>query len=483
MKKLSFLLALVLCLASLASCDQTEEPAPAPAPSGDVNGGNQDVPSDTPTVQATLESIAVIGTYQTVYSQGDTLDLTGMKLKLTYSDQSTKEIAVVSSMVSADMSKIGPQVVTVTYEGKTATFNITVNPKLEEAVLTGIEVKGNYKTEYELDADLDLTGMKLKLVYSDQASNKEIDVTEAMISNFDTSVSGQHDVLVTYGGLTTTFKIFVKEKEIIKVDPTIEFGIEAGTQLFMGQDSAPTFVVSPEGLSYSYYYEKDELIMGNDFDSLTEPGYYALVVNVTGNSEYNDYKAWVVFQLIGDRIDPQVVISIESGSTLYIGRHSAPTVTVAPEGLEYEIFYTKDDGATNLGSQFPTTPGIYAVNVKVTGNIEYNDYATFAWFILEEAPVTPGVVMIDVVFTEVDGGYIFEGFVDAEGNVVEVEPSLYTVSYVQDDVELGDQLPTEPGGYALVVELSSEANYEFITLSNPNLTKKVWRGFQVVVEE
>ena len=213
MKKISFLLALVLCLFGLASCDQTEEPAPAPAPSGDVNGGNQDVPSDTPTVQATLESIAVIGTYETVYSQGDTLDLTGMKLKLTYSDQSTKEIAVVSSMVSADMSKVGPQVVTVTYEGKTATFNITVNPKIDEVVLSKIEVKGNYKTEYVEGDLLDLTGMKLKLTYSDQTS-EEIDVTSQMLSAYDLSTEGVKTITVTYEGKTTTFNVIVEAKPV-----------------------------------------------------------------------------------------------------------------------------------------------------------------------------------------------------------------------------------------------------------------------------
>ena len=37
-------------------------------------------------------------------------------------------------------------------------------------------------------------------------------------------------------------------------------------------------------------------------------------------------------------------------------------VTVS-SGADYEVYYTKDDGETNLGTTAPTEPGVYAINV------------------------------------------------------------------------------------------------------------------------
>ena len=75
----------------------------------------------------TLESIAVTAPTKTEYTVGEELDLAGMKVTAKYSDGSTEDIAVTDCEVSGyDKTKTGEQTVTVTYEGKTNTFKVTV---------------------------------------------------------------------------------------------------------------------------------------------------------------------------------------------------------------------------------------------------------------------------------------------------------------------------------------------------------------------
>lgn len=460
MKKISFLLLVLVSFLSLVSCAKLEGRTPTEEPQ---------------TEPAVVESIKLKGDFKTEYVLAEELDLTSMSLEVKYSDGSTKNIAVTSAMLSSvDMNSVGPKEVTVTYEGITTKFNIVVNPKITDVVLESIEVKGNYKAEYEYGQPLDLTGMKLILHYSDNSSN-EIAVTLDMLSAVDMNESGRHTITVTYKDKTTTFNIRVAEEQIVKVDPVVEFSIEGGTQLVMGVDSAPTFTVTPD-LTYTYHYESNGDVMGHDFAALTNAGYYSLVVNVEGDKYYNDLDVWVVFELVGNKLDPEIIFSIESGDHLFIGRDSEPTVIVNPSDLEYEIFYTKDEGATVLGQEFPTEPGIYAINVKVKGNSEYNSLQVFRWFELEKSTAT----MIDAVFSKVDGGYIFSGFVDSDDNQVELDSSLYEVYYEKDEQFYSNELPTEVGEYVIVVTLSDNANYEFITLSHPVVYKKVWRFFEVV---
>ena len=74
-----------------------------------------------------LESITVTAPTKTEYTVGDELELAGMKVTAKYSDGSTEDIVVTDCEISGyDKTKTGEQTVTVTYEGKTNTFKVTV---------------------------------------------------------------------------------------------------------------------------------------------------------------------------------------------------------------------------------------------------------------------------------------------------------------------------------------------------------------------
>lgn len=98
--------------------------------------------------------------------------------------------------------------VTVTYEGQTAQFEVTINEK-KAPVLTGISLTAPEKSEYQVGDKLDLTGMKVIAVYDD---GSEINVTDqAEVTGFDSSKAGDVVVSVSYGGFTENFTVSVAE--------------------------------------------------------------------------------------------------------------------------------------------------------------------------------------------------------------------------------------------------------------------------------
>ena len=94
--------------------------------------------------QVTLVSIAVTAPTKVAYTTADTaLDLTGMVVTAHYSDQSTQVITSGYTVSTVDFSTAGEKTVTVTYEGKTDSFRITVaNQKFTvKFVVDGTEVQ------------------------------------------------------------------------------------------------------------------------------------------------------------------------------------------------------------------------------------------------------------------------------------------------------------------------------------------------------
>ena len=65
---------------------------------------------------------------KTTYSVNDELDVTGAVITATYTDTTTEDVNVTSAMCSGfDSSTAGEKTVTVTYEGKTTSFTVTVS--------------------------------------------------------------------------------------------------------------------------------------------------------------------------------------------------------------------------------------------------------------------------------------------------------------------------------------------------------------------
>ncbi|MCM1284955.1 MAG: bacterial Ig-like domain-containing protein [Acetobacter sp.] len=154
----------------------------------------------------------------TEYSVGENFTSAGLALMLEYSDGSTEIISNGFELSLPDMSAAGEKTVTVLYEGKTASFNITVNDSVKILISISINSKPQ-KLIYEMGEELDKSGLTLKLLYNDGTT--EVITDGFTVSLPDMSSEGTKTVTVSYGGKSATFKITVNVSKPIEDLPVI----------------------------------------------------------------------------------------------------------------------------------------------------------------------------------------------------------------------------------------------------------------------
>ena len=163
---------------------------------------------------ATLSSISIrTNPSKTTYTVGESFNSSGLSLTAKYSDGSTKTITSGFTCSKPDMSTAGTKTVTVTYQGKTASFNITVKAKAPAVTVSSIEIRTTpSKLAYTVGESFNSSGLTLNVYYSDGTSKS---VTSGFTcSSPDMSTAGTKTVTVTYKGKTASFNITVKAKPV-----------------------------------------------------------------------------------------------------------------------------------------------------------------------------------------------------------------------------------------------------------------------------
>ena len=158
---------------------------------------------------------------KTKYTQNyEELNLTGGSITLKYDDNTTEELAMTDNNVTVtgfNNTTLGSKTLTVTYQGKTATFTVNI----VEKTLTGIEIKElPSKTEYIQNyGELNLAGGSITLKYDDNTT-EEIAMThnDVKVTGFDNSTVGEIQLTVTYQGKTATFSVKIIEKGLTGIE-------------------------------------------------------------------------------------------------------------------------------------------------------------------------------------------------------------------------------------------------------------------------
>ena len=135
------------------------------------------------------------------YDVNDKFDVTGMSVKAVYTDGGVAKFAVKDRMVDYDFTSAGEKNVTVTYNGKTATQNVTVT--VPPVTVTSIAVKEGVTLslkQYSLNVVLS-AGAKIVVTYSDNTT-QEKDLTLDMIGGYTNQTVGSGTATVTYGDAT-----------------------------------------------------------------------------------------------------------------------------------------------------------------------------------------------------------------------------------------------------------------------------------------
>ena len=207
---------------SLTSCTQTS--------SSVGTGGGE--------TQKVLESIAVTkAPTKIVYLEGEEFDKSGMEITATYSDDSTEKVNNYRVKVDPDGPlSVDDTSVTLTYEDKSTTCNITVNA----IVCTKLEITNDpISTAFARGGVYDFTGLEVTATLENQKEPKVLSADEYTLSvdgktikDGDTvELEGKEDpytVTVSYKQQTTTFNITVingykiEGENILFTEPTAE---------------------------------------------------------------------------------------------------------------------------------------------------------------------------------------------------------------------------------------------------------------------
>ena len=179
------------------------------------------------------------------YYQGDALDSTGLTLTATYNNGKTETVTTGFTCSALDSSSAGQKTITVTYQGLTTTFSVTVIAV--NLVSVSVKTMPN-KTSYFTGEAFDQTGLTLTATYNN--GNTETISSGIECTGFSSATAGQKTVTASYGGKSTTFTVEVK-------------------------------AIVPTGITVKTAPNKTEYFVGDSYDGT------GLVVNVTYNNGTN----------------------------------------------------------------------------------------------------------------------------------------------------------------------------------------------------
>jgi hypothetical protein len=149
-----------------------------------------------------------------VYELDESANWSGLKVRETYSDDSSKIETNYSNydISGFDSSSAGEKPITVTKSGISAVFAITVNPTLNpEVVLVSLSISSlPDKLVYELDESANWSVLKVRETYSDDSSRIETNYSNYNISGFNSSSPGEQTITVTKDSVSAMFTVTVR---------------------------------------------------------------------------------------------------------------------------------------------------------------------------------------------------------------------------------------------------------------------------------
>ena len=358
--------------------------------------------SDSP-----LASIALSGTYPTVFNEGDAFSHEGMTVTATYENATTKDVTASATFSGYDMDTPSTQTVTVSYkEGdvtKSATYKITVNEIPSHNVIwnvNGITTAESYKEGATIvfpSNPIDLIGKKF-VGWSTSTIDGTTDSEPSFVTaaTMNTSDITYYAVYATASGSTATFS---KYEKVTSAPDDWSGTYLLGATYTGGSDDAKkgTFVFSGFGATTgdrtalvpgSTEYVDYEIVIAKDGDHYTiyhtnSSKYFALASNdnhldnsasVTGNNQKWD-------------IDEDGVITSCAFTTRSIRYNgSSPRFATYTSGQTPTDLYrrietggiTYSDYCTTITVNTPAVTSVGWATYVTTADVEFTDGDAFA---------------------------------------------------------------------------------------------------------
>lgn len=256
---------------------------------------------------ATSIAVDTTSTYKTTYTAGEAtaLDLTGLKIVVSYDNGTSEKIDVTAAMLSAySLETAGVKDITVTYAEQTCVLQITVNEAGVE--VTGITVSGTpAKTTYKIGASVtlaDLQGITVTAALSNNNTTPVVLTLDMLSYNFATA--GSKDITITYKEQTATVTVTVVDyAEGLTVTPAettltynkdtaLDLVANATYTLTMKSGASQTVTTGVTASEYKAGRNTITYTYTDDYATVTATQVYDIWYEITGDA----VEEWAVMQ-------------------------------------------------------------------------------------------------------------------------------------------------------------------------------------------
>ena len=163
-----------------------------------------------------VNHIEVIPPTKTEYKYGENLNLAGSSIKVVMEDGTTQNVNITKDMVSGyNKTKPGQQMITVKYTDEkgnefTGYFSVTVG----EDYIKELKFNAPTKRQYRIGDSIDLTGGYIAEVYASGKLGNKYELTNSMISGFDSTTPGTKTIKVKFEDNTYTYTVNVQDRTL-----------------------------------------------------------------------------------------------------------------------------------------------------------------------------------------------------------------------------------------------------------------------------
>lgn len=197
---------------------------------------------------------------KTQYVEGQKFDTEGMEISAVYSNQTTEIVTDYTYEPAGELATSDTEI-TITYNGKTITQEITVIAK----DVTDISITSQpAKTEYKIGEKFDASGMVLTATYND---NSKAEITDYTIRPSRELCANDKNVYISYGETTIAVPVTVTAEEETTYPKAYPVYKARGSTDLAGQKA---------NINFTFY--SDYTVKG-----LLESGMGAMVDNMLGN--------------------------------------------------------------------------------------------------------------------------------------------------------------------------------------------------------
>ena len=147
-------------------------------------------------VKDTVTAISMKKTPKTEYKYNEPLDLSNGTITIT-KGSGTKDIAITENMVSGyDPTKLGKQTITITYGGKTTSYEVNVKDYVTGISITPNAITGTYNDE--LEALINGNDIIYTVTYAKAGATSPRALTESMVAGYNKTSLTAQNLTVTY---------------------------------------------------------------------------------------------------------------------------------------------------------------------------------------------------------------------------------------------------------------------------------------------